>query len=90
MTALEDELSRLMDPESLETFLSSERYKPLVEKYGRKQAAIVLAKAFTSRMQDGLRDAGNVWAANAIDDAKRSFVALIARRYVRILEGGVE
>lgn len=90
MTALEDELSRLMDPESLETFLSSERYKPLVEKYGKKQAAIILAKAFTSRIQDGLRDAGNVWAANAIDDAKRSFVALIARRYVRILEGGVE
>lgn len=90
MTALEDELSRLVDPESLEIFLSSERYEPLVEKYGKKQAAIILAKAFTSRMQDALRDAGNSWAADAIDDAKRSFVALIARRYVRILEGVVE
>ena len=90
MAALEDELSHLMDPESLETFLSSERYKPLVEKYGKKQASIILAKAFTSRLQDGLRDAENGWAAGAIDDAKRSFIALIARRYIRILDGVVE
>lgn len=90
MTALGSELSYLMDPESLESFLRASEYEPLVEKYGKKQAAIVLAKAFTSRMQDGLRDAGNSWAADAIDDAKKSFVALIARRYVRMLEGVVE
>ena len=90
MAALEDELSRLMDPESLEAFLSSERYKPLVEKYGKKQAAIILAKAFTVKLQDRLRWANNGWAADAINDAKKSFVALIARRYVRMLEGVVE
>lgn len=90
MAALEDEFSRLMDPESLEAFLSSERYKPLVEKYGKKQAAIVLAKAFTVKLQDRLRWASNGWAADAINDAKKSFVALIARRYVRMLEGVVE
>lgn len=90
MATLEDELSHLMDPESLEAFLSSERYKPLVEKYGKKQAAIILAKAFTAKLQDGLREAGNGWAADAIDDAKKSFITIIARRYVRMLEGVVE
>ena len=90
MAALEDELSNLMDPESLETFLSFERYKPLVEKYGKKQAAIILAKAFTVKLQDRLREAGNGWAADAIDDAKKSFWTVIARRYMRILEGAVE
>lgn len=90
MAALEDELSRLMDPESLEAFLSSEKYKPLVEKYGKKQAAIILAKAFAVKLQDRLRWASNGWAADAINDAKKSFVALIARRYVRMLNGVVE
>ena len=90
MATLEDEISYLVDPESLEAFLSSEKYKPLVEKYGKKQAAIILAKAFTAKLQDGLREAGNGWAADAIDDAKKSFVAIIARRYARMLEGVVE
>lgn len=90
MATLEEDISYLMDPESMESFLQASKYEALVEKYGKKQAAIILAKAFTAKMQDGLREAGNGWAADAIDDAKKSFVTIIARRYVRMLDGVVE
>ena len=87
---MEKELELLIDPTSLDALLESQKYAPLVKKYQAKQASIVLAKAFTQKLQDGLRQSDNSWAADAIEDAKRSFTAIVARRYQKLLTNIVE
>lgn len=86
---LESEIAHIMDPESLDTFVDSEKYRPLLEKYGKQKAAAILAKAFMLKLQDRLVEVGNGWAAEAIEDAREAFCRLVFRRYVRILEGVV-
>lgn len=87
---MEKELELLIDPNSLEALLESQKYAQLVEKYQAKKAAIILARAFTQKLQDGLRQSNNSWAADAIDDAEKSFIAIVARRYQQLLTNIVQ
>lgn len=81
-----DEIDYLLSPESFESFLRSMDYAPLVEKYGAKDASIRLAKAFTMKVAKELEEKGHEGAAEAIRNTEKSFVTIIARRYLRLLE----
>lgn len=87
---MEKELELLIDPTSLEALLESQRYAQLVEKYQPKKAAIILARAFTQKLQEELRQSDNSWAADAIEDAKKSFILIVARRYQKLLTNIVQ
>lgn len=81
-----DEIDYLLAPESFESFLRSLDFSPLVEKYGVKEASIRLAKAFTEKIINELEEKGRAPQAEAIRNTKKSFVTIIARRYLRLLE----
>lgn len=83
---MDTEIDYLLNPESFESFLHSLDFSPLVEKYGVKEASIRLAKAFTEKIIDELEEKGHAPQAEAIRNTKKSFVTIIARRYLRLLE----
>jgi hypothetical protein len=81
-----EELELLQEPDSFEAMLASDKYVPLVEKYGQKKASIILAKAFTEKLQEEYRSINKEHIAEAIENTKKQFTAIMARRYMLLFE----